>query len=186
VIRLLLFALFLSVAVPCVVPALDVASMSPQQRLELQAQLDHANKPIEVRVREEAAQWADLGANVGRALIGAAKELGIAANEFSQTGLGKCVVALVVVKLLGGTLAHLAAAVLVMLLGSTFFWYVHRRILLLPKYNTVPVLWGLWHRRVVVSYGENDSPNRDSWNVTSVLVLVVSTVVAAALTATAF
>lgn len=165
--------------------AVDVGSMTPGQRADLQAQLDAANKPTEVRIREEATQWAALGANIGQAMLGAAKEIGMAAGEFAQTPLGKVVVSIVVFKVLGGTFLHLLAAALLIGIGITFFWYVHRRILQLPKYESKSVLWGMWQRKILIGYENNDNGNRDSWNVFSGIVLVATLIASTALIATA-
>lgn len=54
---------------------------------------------ISEKVRDEVQAWTDLGQNIGRATVGAAKEVGMAANEFSQTPLGIVTTSIVVYKL---------------------------------------------------------------------------------------
>ncbi len=157
----------------CALPltAADVGTMTQAERATLRQQLDQADKPVEVRVREEAAQWADLGANVGKAMIGAAKELGLAANDFAQTSLGKIVIAILVVKIIGGTILHIVVAGVALFMSWGFFWYVHCRIARTPKYEVRPVLWGLWQHRTVVGYTDAKSVD-DAWGFFSIAGLV--------------
>lgn len=179
--------LFVLLLLPCVVQAVDVDSLSSAERQALKLALERAEKPVEVRVREEAEQWAVLGTNVGRAMIGAAKELGMAASEFSQTPLGTVVVAILVVKIIGGTVLHLTAGVLLAVLAVGFFWYVHRRVLNRPVYEYRPVLWGLWNRAHLVKYvaNEEDKHNIEGWNIVSVLFPAILLVASIAFLATA-
>lgn len=169
---------FSSVSVP-------VKDMTPGQRADLQKELDDANKPAAEKFREEATQWASFGANIGQAMLGAAKEIGMAAGEFAQTPLGKVVVSIVVFKILGTAFLHICAAALLLTIGLTFFWYIHRRILQLPKYEAKPVLWGLWQRKVLIGYENNDNGNRDSWNIVSVVALILTIIPSVILIATA-
>jgi hypothetical protein len=114
-----------------------------------------------VLVREEAEAWADLGGKIGQAMVGAAKEVGMAANEFAQTGLGRVVVAIVVYKVIGQEVLGLFFGSLILLVGIPVFL----RILFDKtffadhvEYEAHPRLWGLWiSRRVkVVRSGESD------------------------------
>lgn len=38
---------------------------------------------------EKVERWVNVGTNIGKGLAGAAKELGVAVNDFSQTGVGQ-------------------------------------------------------------------------------------------------
>lgn len=173
-------------AFACPIQAVDVSSMTPAQRQELKNQLEQAEKPTAVVVREEAEKWSQLGISVGQAVVGAAKEIGVAAGDFSQTPLGKVIVATVVIKVFGNTVIHIVTSVVILIMVSTFFWYVHRRILQIPKYEVRPVLWGMWNCKFLVGYVHNDSSNQDAWNITSTIVLVVGILISTASFLTAF
>ena len=60
-----------------------------------------AQKNTAVVVREETEAWVKIGQNVGSAMLGAAKEIGVAAVDFAKTPLGTMVCVLIVVKMFG-------------------------------------------------------------------------------------
>ena len=137
----------------------NVKDMSPAQRAALQEQLNDANKPTEVVVREEAEKWSQIGINIGHAMVGTAKELGMAAAEFAQTPLGKTVIAIVLIKMFGNTIGILLAALVMFTIGLGAFWFIQRRVILIPKYEVKPFLWGFWNRKIVLSYEESSGDN---------------------------
>ncbi|KAI9549461.1 hypothetical protein GHT06_001861 [Daphnia sinensis] len=68
----------------------DVRNLTPEQVAQVQKQVSElSSTPVNVSasVRKEAEAWGELGANMGKAMVGAAKEVGVASNEFAQTGL---------------------------------------------------------------------------------------------------
>lgn len=133
---------------------LDLRGLNERQIAELQAQVTKMKSPenISATMRQEATAWAELGANIGTAMVSAAKELGIAANEFSQTGLGKIVTVIVVYKVLGREILGVIVGSAILLVGGIFTIMIFRS----TKFNTqvqyqyVPVLWGMFNRRRVV------------------------------------
>ena len=44
---------------------------------------------VSSKVRGEVSAWVDLGKGIGQATVAGAREVGIAANEFASTPLGK-------------------------------------------------------------------------------------------------
>lgn len=68
-------------------------SLSETQKAEVVRQIAQFNESstgvtADV-VREKMKEWGEIGAGIGMMLISTAKELGIAANEFAQTPLGR-------------------------------------------------------------------------------------------------
>jgi hypothetical protein len=136
---------------------IDTSRLTAEQVSQLQKQAaDMSKDPANtaVLVRQEAEAWANLGGKIGQAMVGAAKEVGMAANEFAQTGLGKVVVGIVVYKVIGQEILGVILGVSVLLVGVTVFV----RILFDKtffadhvEYEAHPRLWGLWiSRRVKV------------------------------------
>lgn len=82
---------------------LDVSKLAPEQVRELKATADklQSERPTAVVVRQEAEAWAELGTNLAKATVAAAKELGVASSEFAVTDLGKVVTIVAVYKFLG-------------------------------------------------------------------------------------
>lgn len=106
---------------------------------------------VSATVRKEAEAWGELGGNVGKAMVGAAKEIGIAANDFASTGLGKVVTAIVVYKLVGYAMIKLLVGSFILLIGTICGWWLLTHKFGEMTYEYKPFLFGMWQRKVVVS-----------------------------------
>ena len=134
-------------------------TLTKEQAAALAQAAEKNPKNISATVREEASAWGEMGANMGRALVGAAKEVGVAANEFSQTPLGKVTVAIVVYKLVGQDLLSFVIGTAVLIAGAGFAVYFFRSKTLFAsrvEYVQVPVLWGAFTRSKIVKTESND------------------------------
>ena len=136
-------------------PVIDVSKLTPEQVAQINRQVtEMANQPTNVsaNVRKEAEAWGELGANMGRAMVGAAKEVGVAANEFGQTPLGKVVVFLAVYKIVGQEILGVVIGSLILIVGySVALWLLVTRRWSEVKYEYSPVLWGLLNRKRVIA-----------------------------------
>jgi hypothetical protein len=140
---------------------IDLRGLSAEQiaELNLQAQKLRSPENISATVRREATAWADLGSNIGTAMVSAAKELGVAATEFSQTGLGKVVTAIIVYKVVGKEILGVIVGSAILVVGGilTIMIFKSTRFRENVKYQYVPVLWGMFNRRRVVEIqGDGD------------------------------
>lgn len=135
---------------------LSMDGLTEQQKAELSlqaAKMKTAHEEnISTTVRKEAEAWGEMGTNMGRAVVGAAKELGIAANEFAQTPLGKVTVGVVVYKVIGEDVLSVAIGSFVLFVGVWLgIWLMTRwRLGCVVKYDYKPFLFGLWQRKVVL------------------------------------
>lgn len=88
---------------------------------DVMAQVLEAQKKAGTEVpitAEQAAEWADVGKNIGIALSEAAKAMSVGVNEFAATDVGRLTVMMIVWKvigqdvwgIIGGTLAWIALA----------------------------------------------------------------------------
>lgn len=68
----------------------------------------------------KVSAWVQIGSDVGKGLAGAAKELGVAANEFANTSVGKLTVALIVWHFMGNMVLHVFGGIIVVILGVAF------------------------------------------------------------------
>lgn len=109
-------------------------------------------KNTAVLVREETEAWVKIGQNVGSAMLGAAKEIGVAAIDFSKTPLGVMVCTLIVVKMFGTFIFATLIGTLILTFGIYALWYGQKRIISKPVYKQVPVLWGFWSVNKVERY----------------------------------
>jgi hypothetical protein len=76
---------------------------------------------------EVVKQWVDIGQAIGSGLAASAKELGIAANEFAQTPVGRFTVFLIAWHFIGSTLVHISFALLWLFLCTGIFVWIYRR-----------------------------------------------------------
>jgi hypothetical protein len=161
----------------------DVSGLSAAQIAELKKSVIDAklqkDEPTNISaiVRQEAGAWGDMGANMGKAMVGAAKEMGVAANDFSQTSLGKVTVGIVVYKIIGRDILKIVVGLAVLILGSSIslyllFSYRWGKCI----YETKPALFGLLNKRYVISY-EEDSDQIAGKLISSGIVLVLTMLV---------
>lgn len=141
----------------------DGLTESQRAQVELEvAKMKEAPKDtvnVSEGVRKEAEEWGQLGSNMGKAIVSAAKEIGVAANEFAQTPLGKITVAVIVFKLIGVQLLHICIGTLILLFGwvSTFYLLAFTKFCGNDvEYEYKPVLWGAWQRRLKTRFREED------------------------------
>lgn len=112
---------------------------------------DPANKVVNVSktVRTEAREWGTL---LGEAVVSGAKQLNIAAEDFSNTTIGKVTIAVVVYKVLGRDVVRFTSGFLIWIAVLFAGWHVMRgwRSKVVPDGYTVelrPVFWGLFEVR---------------------------------------
>lgn len=81
---------------------------------------------------DQVDKWVNIGERVGKMLGGAARELGIAANEFVKTDVGQMTAILVVWNYMGNDLVnifvHLGGGLLVMIMGLGSVFVVVRKM----------------------------------------------------------
>jgi hypothetical protein len=98
-------------------------------------------------------EWGQIGQAVGVGVISAAKELGVAANEFAKTDLGKITVAILIYKYMGKELIDQTSRVFntvirmcVLVFGIMTAWFFYRKAVYTKTvvYTPRPILWGSW------------------------------------------
>lgn len=137
--------------------AIDTSKLSKAQIAELAAKAEAmgATTPANVSatVRKEAEAWGDLGANMGKAMVGAAKEVGVAANEFASTPLGRVTVVITAYKIIGRDILKLVFGSLVLFVGwSLGIWILVTRRWSNVKYEYEPIFWGMIKKSRVISH----------------------------------
>lgn len=107
---------------------LSVSSkLTSEQKAKLQleaAQMENAESTTTVST---AKQWVDIGTAIGSGLASTAKELGVAANDFANTPVGKISMLLIVWHFFGSEAVHiLFGAFWLLIMLPTWLW-VYRR-----------------------------------------------------------
>lgn len=85
-------------------------------------------------------EWVDLGANIGKALSSAAKELGTGVQEFAKTDVGYWVTVLILWQLIGKS---------IILLGFTFFFMAIMNAVFLRMFWKMRTESGVWDGPIV-------------------------------------
>jgi hypothetical protein len=78
------------------------------------------------KVAEVAEKWANIGERFGKMLGSAAKELGIAANDFLKTPVGMMTATVIVFHYMGGPIIHLSVGLLLMIVGLSLMTWIAR------------------------------------------------------------
>lgn len=157
----LLMSLVLAVASVSSFAAISTDGLTEAQRKEIEQSVQKLKSEnsgnsanTSANIRKEVSAWAEIGTNVGQAMVAAAKELGVAATSFAETPLGKITVAIVVFNLIGGSLAKIVIAFTCLVIGIGLF-IVARNMAqkreVLYTFATKPVLFGLFNRTYVES-----------------------------------
>lgn len=133
----------------------DVSKLTPEQAAQIKQQISElSSSPTNISsdVRKEAEAWGELGANMGKAMVGAAKEVGVAANEFSQTSLGKIVVFFAAYKIVGNDLLGVVFGTFILIFGySIAIWVLTTKRWSKVSYEYEPVLWGMYKKARIVN-----------------------------------
>lgn len=169
----LLFAIFASLAISSAyadpanvdkVTSIDVSSLTADQKAALLADVTKLKgassdtKGISETVRGEAEKWGELGTNMGKAAVGAAREVGVAANEFVSTPLGKITMGIVVYKIVGKEVVHFATGLGVLVFFfSLAIYFIRKKPMSSVAYEYKPTLFGLYNKKVVTSYTVDDN-----------------------------
>ncbi len=93
------------------------------------------NAAPEVPTIEKLDGWVDLGTKIGKGLSGAAKETGVAVNDFAKTPVGILTTGLIVWKMIGNTIFHFIAAILVWSIGLPLLHLLWKRYLTTETYD---------------------------------------------------
>ena len=78
---------------------------------------------------EKVNQWIEIGSNIGKGLAGAAKELGVEANNFATTPVGQLTIWLIVWHIMGQALMHFVGAFITWIVGFLGIWFIRTAIL---------------------------------------------------------
>lgn len=137
----------------------DTSGLTQQQIQELAAKAAEMKQPtnISAAVRQEAEAWGELGANMGKAVVGAAREVGVAANEFAQTPLGKVVVFLTIYKIAGNDLLGVVFGSITLLVGTILaIWVAKTKAFYTRECESKQVLWGMFNRNIITKVTVDD------------------------------
>ena len=148
--------------------SIDTSKLTAEQKEQLGKMVlqDSPKTDGELDMLEKAARFGQI---IGSGIGAAARELGIAVNEFSQTTPGRVAMLILVWKYMGDAILGVMVGIPVLVLGMWVGWkMVHRgrQRNYTREYVYVPVLWGLFNRRKLAKevYNRNsESSESDDW-----------------------
>lgn len=104
---------------------------------------------------DDVERWAKLGENIGKSLGAAAKEVGVAVNDFAKTPVGILTTVLIVWHFMGATLMKLIIGAAVMLVLIPLWFYIFRRYALKMEVTSMAPEKG-WLSKTVTKYDADD------------------------------
>lgn len=116
-ITLMLFSLNAFALDSSSVASAGFSKLSEPQKAEIIAQVTQKAEGNGSVTLDTANEWVNIGERIGKGFAGAAKELGIAANQFAETPVGKWVAFLIVWHFFGAMAVHLGFALLFLIIG---------------------------------------------------------------------
>lgn len=148
--------------------SIDTSKLTAEQKEQLGKMVlqDSPKTDGELGMLEKAARFGQI---IGSGIGAAARELGIAVNEFSQTTPGRVAMLILIWKYMGDAILGVMVGIPVLVLGMWVGWkMVHRgrQRNYTREYVYVPVLWGLFNRRKLAKevYNRNsESSESDDW-----------------------
>jgi hypothetical protein len=123
---------------------------------------------------ETASKWSAAAKGFAEALGIAAKELGIAANDFLDSPAGYLLAAILLFNYAGGAIVGFPFTIFTLI----FWWYVNRRVLIESvEHERVPLLWGAFSVRRVKNIVYDKSEYTAIFHLLSALALVILNIV---------
>ena len=105
-------------------------NLSAEQQAQIVSSIAAAQSK-ETSVVDNVDKWVNVGERIGKMVGGAARELGVAANEFVQTDVGKMTAAMIVWNYMGADVVdvfvHVVGGTAFIFIGLTWIFIVMRR-----------------------------------------------------------
>ena len=115
---------------------IDTRGLTATQKAELvkQAEAMKASTPLETA--EKVDKWVDVGERLGKMMGGAAREVGIAVNDFVKTPVGLMTAGLIVWNYMGSMLIHVVGGFTILFITfGLLTWYSRRLRTVEVKYD---------------------------------------------------
>lgn len=116
----------------------DMDKLTDVQKAELALQVAkqvEEAKTVKLNKPEEVKEWVNYGTEIGRALAGTARELGVVANEFIQTPAGQLTMAMIVWKVMGHDIVHVGLSLIMFFTLVPGWIYMFNRMCIVKGYR---------------------------------------------------
>lgn len=175
--KLFLAGIILAFSFSASAASVDVSGLSKEQ-VEQINKIVQDKSTVSSKTREELSKWGELGKGVGEALLSAARELGVAANDFARTPLGMVTTGIVVYKIIGRDLLKIIVGSILFTLGWVFGLRLMRHAKgITYTYQSIPIFWGLLNVNKLVTKSSTRE-DKSEWIVGGIAVILVSNFIA--------
>lgn len=138
---ILMFALTLSMLSAHAVDDKRLAGydqLTDAQKAELSVQVQQLAQQSKSSIPAPSTveRWAGFGQQIGSALAGTARELGVVANDFIKTPAGQVTLYLIIWKVIGNDVAHIGGGLLILAICIPMWFYMMRRLCVVKGFET--------------------------------------------------
>ena len=126
---------------------------------------------------KEIDEWVQVGSHIGLGLVGAAKELGIAVNDFVKTPVGILTTVIIVWQFIGGPMIHTLGSIIILVVGLSFTrWYANKTVRNTIDYDSSKTDW--FGRSRLIKEDKPAMPGDDLvWSAIFVIATLISSMV---------
>ena len=120
-------AMMLSLSVANAAVDIDTRGLTESQKAQLVQQAEQMKKATPLETAEKVDKWVDVGERLGKMMGGAAREVGIAVNDFVKTPVGMMTAGLIVWNYMGSMLIHVVGGFTILFITfGLLTWYSGR------------------------------------------------------------
>lgn len=122
----------------------DTSGLTDAQKATLVQQAEQMKAEVQSPegVAETVDKWVNVGERFGKMMGGAAKEVGMAANDFLQTPVGMLTAGLIIFNYVGGPIIHVTLGLLIFFTGIVILLYFQRKASkFVIKYDVTKPRW---------------------------------------------
>lgn len=125
---------------------------------------------------ETVSKWANYGTEIGKAISGTAKELGVVANDFIKTPAGQITLYVVIWKVIGSQLVHIVGGMVMFCTLLPLWIYMFRRMTIIKSvtYDKVEVAGKVQTVKQVQYYGPRDDVGGTQFGMILFLMLILT------------
>lgn len=121
-------AMMLSLSVANAAVDIDTSGLTESQKAQLVQQAEQMKKATPLETVEKVDKWVDVGERLGKMMGGAAREVGIAVNDFVKTPVGMMTAGLIVWNYMGGMLVHVVGGFMILFITFGLLTWHSRRL----------------------------------------------------------
>ena len=132
------FMMFMAMSLASAAPTpADMDKLTDVQKAELALQVAKQVEESKATVQnpKQVKEWVSYGTEIGQALAGTARELGVVANEFIKTPAGQLTMGMIIWKVMGHDIVHVGLALIMFFTLIPGWIYMFNRLCVVKGYE---------------------------------------------------